>query len=447
MSTQGGGRLGLLWSNAGYPSYEDFCLGEPEKIRDMRRVFMMASGWVFRRHVQYLNSETFQVTLSGDIQADEDVRDAFYTEWDSKRWCCVPPGMCKELKLMGVSSTDLKSADWRVVMHSAAAALQLSMADVEAMHSRNRLLARNAFHAVSSRSINDESKRYMQEAVDLQVPKETTRFDTHATDQKVSKNSGLNIYGSKPKACKSQSALEIFRKRFLHEKQLVDKINPCSKEAWNDVRDAFGNLSQQQMDVYTRMAEESRTNAKIHRAQRKTNPAISTGHKMRAQSTEMVSVKESPLIHAQVVPLWKLSNILAEASSTEQLACGVAKHFEQGQIISKQKFPLCEGSLETAFRGLAANHVTGKQAETTFRVESERIARPPPDDVFPDRVTYEGVCGSLCRFRSDCKRVSMHQHIESSFREAIARKGGVKQAVTSDLLCCLADWCRYFSLF
>lgn len=448
MSTTGKGRLLLLWANSGYCEYEDFCLNESKKIREMRRLFMMASGWIFRRHVKYLNSESFKVTLSGDVGAEQSTLDHFYSTWDRKGDCCVPAGLAKELKRMNVTSADLKSPDWQQTMYNVAATLQLSMADVEAMHSRNRVLARSAFSSISAKFINEESRRYMEEALVLQKPQqaESTAHGQHANQ--TSKRSGLVIKGPALKMhnCKGQSALEIFRKRYLTEKQTTEKVNPCDKTLWAEIKTAFENLPDDQRAIYTRMAEQSKEKAFSERAKKNALKSIAN----RSASVEDVvatqQIRESTVIHAQVLPMWKLGDVMSKDASVEKLATAVAKNATStgSDIVAKSVHPITEGTLETAFVGMASNRLTGRQAESMFNQEAERIARPPDDDIFPDRVVHEGACGELCRFRTVHERIAMHQHIEGLFLEIVRAKGGVKGAVNSDILCgLLMKWQQF----
>ena len=449
MNSDGEGRVLLLWSNAGYLTYEDFCLAETEKVRDMRRLFMLASGWVFRRHVEYLNSETFQVTLSGDMEAEQSTLDAVFESWDRKHACCVPSGICKDLKLMGVSSRDLQTDKWRQTMRNVAATLQLSMADVEAAHSRNRLLARSAFHTIASKYINQESKRYMEEASDLQNPQHNNSGENHVGQ--VEKKTGLVIRNDPGKNCKGQSALEIFRGRFLSAKQTVGNFNPVSKEIWTEVKTAFESLSQDERAIYEQMALESRSSA-AHARQQKRSALDPTTVEDNSEASMQVLVRQQvdageTMIHTQVVPFWKLGELLSSSTTAEKLALTVAKQVSQHKLIPKAAFPISEGTLESAFHGLAANGFTGKQAESKFNVEAERIARPPADDVFPTRVIHEGVCGELCRTFSDSIRISMHRRVEDLFLQIVAKKGGAKKAINADILCNQAEqWFTFFLL-
>lgn len=438
MSTKGEGRLCLLWHNSGYSDYEEFCLGEPNKIREMRRVFLLACGWFYRRHSQYLNSDSFAVTLAGDVEANPDTLDTFLRKWDQKKHCCVPSGICKDLKRQGITAEDLQKPEWKCLMYNAASMLQLSMADVEAMHSRNRVLARSAFHTISSKFINRESQCFMEEASELQDPpgRQVSCSNSKAT---TTKDGGLVIVEPKQKTsnCKGQSPLEIFRKRFLQQKRLLESVNPCSKEVWEEVKTKFDELSPDEKSVYEKMSQESMT-AAVHARGRKI-ALKNAGTALQVTASKEQQVREAPAVHTQILPLWKLCQVLSDDhASVDRVAAAVGKHMSSPQAIAKSNFPLSESTLEAAFRGLSSNGITGKAAESKFHLESERIARPPANDIFPSRVVHEGVCGELCRHFADPRQIGLHQGTAAIFNSIVTRKGGVKSAVISDPLCDLA---------
>ena len=430
MCSEGSGRLLLLWFNSGYPTFEDFCLGEPAKTRELRRVFLLASAWCFRRHVKYLNSEQFQLTLCGDSNADTGTMDQFFQTWDRKKHCCVSSGICKEMKKMGVTSNDLKTRKWRQTMYHTAATLQLSMADVEAMHSRNRVLARSAFHSIASKFINKECKSFYEEAQVLQGCKSS---ETSCLNQDFKKD-GLQVISQKPYQ-KGQSALELFRHRYLKGKMANESFNPCSKEVWNEVKDSYNSLPQDQKDIYESMSSESKAHAALQRAKKK---AEKTGNAQRDETANNVALvdeqKEPPFFHVQSVPYSKLTSAVSDASTLEDVVQLAGKKLRQ-ELPGKHTFPLSENVLETAFQGLARNGLSGKAAEAKFRVESERMARPPDNDIFPERVVHQGVCGELCRNFTDPRRISFHQRVEDLFHQLVRDLGGVKEAVGYDPLC------------
>ena len=126
----------------------------------------------------------------------------------------------------------------------------------------------------------------------------------------------------------------------------------------------------------------------------------------------------------QSVPYSKLTSAVSDASTLEDVVQLAGKKLRQ-ELPGKHTFPLSENVLETAFQGFARNGLSGKAAEAKFRVESERIARPPDNDIFPE----------LCRNFTDPRRISFHQRVEDLFHQLVRDLGGVKEAVGYDPLC------------
>ena len=307
------------------------------------------------------------------------------------------------------------------------------MADVEAMHSRNRVLSRCAFHSISAKFINREAKTFMEEASVLQKTEDCESLGGPAMGSDL-----VKVHGPKAKAAKGESALHLFRKRYLS--QLQEKVNPCSREMWHEVKGAFENLPQDQRAVYDRLAEESSTNAALVRSRMRSGQLAPCSSENGQTSLVEQSFSEAVMLHTQVLPLWKLVDVLTHCSTVEQLAIALGKQFAQnGKVSAKLQCPISESTLETAFHGLASNGLTGRQAEKQFQAESERIGRPPETDVFPEKVVHLGVCGELCRRVSKPSRIALHRRLETLFQEVVSKSGGVQGSVASDPLCGFAE--------
>jgi len=71
-----------------------------------------------------------------------------------------------------------------------------------------------------------------------------------------------------------------------------------------------------------------------------------------------------------------------------------------------------------------------------FQKDAERIGRPPSqEDIFPKKVVHESHCGEQCRHFGDPQRSQLHVNLLLTMQALVARKGGVKPAILSDLLC------------
>ena len=435
-SVDGDGRLQFLWANSGYSSYQDFCSCMPHRVRAIRRTFMLAAAWIFRRHFAYLHRDMFTITLVGDPDAHPETLETVLRKWDRKHMCCVPQGLARDLKREGLTSSDLMSQScWKEALFWTAGTVQLSCADIEAMHSQNRSLAGSAFHSIAARFINTESHRFSKEAINFQ--KGLVNQDCTQTTRKqcVGKTIAVDDCTAKKATPKGLSPLEIFRQRFLKTLSSTGSINPCSKECWAAVRSAWEETSEQEREIYRLLSEQSMQDAANARAQRARQNSTRTDA-LAVRKEEHAEVQAT--VHTQAVPL---SDLVELVSLPDQLQAAVLGHVSQSNAAlaqSKTSYPLGEAALERAWQVQRSKGISGKECIQKFRVEAERIARPSEDDLFPKTVSHESHCGSQCRHFSDRRRILLHSRLMEQFREIVTFKGGVKNVVLSDVLCTLA---------
>ena len=438
MSESGDGRLLFLWGSSGYASYADFCACCPDRVREIRRTLMLASEWIYRRHHAYLHRDTFSLTLVGDKDCSLETRDAMLRAWDRKHVCCVAAGMPRDLKRAGVTSSDLMTPAWQEAMYWTAFTMQLSCADIESMHSQNRAMAGSAFHSIAARYINTEAQRFSNEALDLQQGVSKPVSDQTRAGRKVKVAANITVQdctGNKPNL-KALSPFELFRKRYIELHQTTGFVNPCSKEFWNDVKDQWNKLSQEEKDIYQTLSEQSRVASQTARAKRRIDDTQETSETVESTGEALV-VQPPPLhaVHTQVVPLTDLCELV---SRPEDLQKAVCQTMNPSSVLPKSRYPLGEEALEHAWRTQRLKGVSGKESIKKFRVEAERIARPSEDDVFPKKVVNHSCCGLQCRHFAERTRVELHAGLLQRFRDIVSFKGGVKQVVESDTLCGLA---------
>lgn len=172
LSQSGTGRLELLWSSIDFANYKDFCAIFPERCRAIRRLLMLGAAWVFRRHFVYFNSDHLALMMCGDKDSHAETLKTFLGFWEHKNHCCFPPGLARDFKQLGLHAGDLTHGNSKNFLYAMASTLQLSIADVEAMHSQNRALTGASFASISAKFINAESKRLREEAAALQYGKD-----------------------------------------------------------------------------------------------------------------------------------------------------------------------------------------------------------------------------------------------------------------------------------
>ena len=267
MSMTGQGRLKLLWRQ--YPSYEEFCLSEPGRVRQLRRGVMLMAGWIYRRQYVYMNSLQYAIAILGDPDADPDVVSRVLQAWDSKNACCIPQGVARMLKRRGLSSLDLMTPRWRTLLHWYGSTLTWTIADVEQKHAVNRLSAGSSFSTICAKYINAAAAQQRQSDADGHAKAKATAESAPfaLSDSKPMNSIALKQTARKRQAgTKAQSPLELFRKDFLHKQSFMGTVNPCSKEVWREVKAQFAELPEAQRQVYDTLAADSGASATVARA-------------------------------------------------------------------------------------------------------------------------------------------------------------------------------------
>ena len=442
MSLSGRGRLVFLWPCRRFPDFATFCGAEPEKCRSIRRILMLGAGWVFRRHFVYLNSDQFAVTLGGDEQADPHTLRNFLDFYDAKHWCCFPPGLCRDLKQQDLTSVDLTSGNCRKLLHWVASTLQLSIADVESLHSQNRALQGSRFSSIAAKFVNAESKRLQDEAVKLQLGKSQEQHPSTSS----SAEKGIKIC-TKTITPKGLSPLELFRKHFLELRSRGETLNPCNKQVWQEVRDAWSQLTPGERELYQQMSETSKADALAKRKrikdQNKNNVQSNQGRPtvplpQSEETAALVPHEESRGVHLQTVSVSDLGSILDSASQD-----GLEKIFEcskpscpkkPSESLAKTGHPLSERTLDEVWRSQVRSGTSGKSAFQSFKKQSESIARPhDADDIFPNRVVHEGYCGEQCRHFGETLRIALHCNTLDMFNFIVSQSFGIETYVMFDV--------------
>lgn len=426
LNAEGSGRLLLLWSR--YSStrcLREFCQSTPDKCRNLRRVLMLTASWIFRRHHMYIRDENFQLLTLGDHSAEQEELDNFLALWDAKHHCCMPPGICKDLKLRGLTSKDLQDASYKTMFFWIVHTLQCSIADVESMHSQNRQFAGSAFSSVVSKFVNSESKRVSEEAKELQKL-EQTQEDTGKESLSKSKTEGIDVRDRTQRSMnpKAMSALELFRKRFMCLQRTSGEIvNPCNKDLWIEVKEAFNSLPSQERQLYESMAAESTVQAAIDRARAKESrfrsisapqSAASPQRKLchQASNMEVVQYMEKRNgLHAQLLPLHELCEIILGGGLQElqtRVANAGSSRAAGLNALSTDSFPTGEASLEKLWRSHLASGITGKVFLRNSQSQTESIGQPmSQEDSFPSKVVRESFCGEQCRHYADRRRIGL----------------------------------------
>ena len=409
---------------------------------------MLASGWVFRRHYRYLNSDPFSLLMCGDENANPATLDNFLAFWTVKHaCCCFPAGICRDFKKMNLTPDDLTYGRCKTLLYWTAATLQMSIADVEAMHSQNRALQGSSFASISSKFVNSEAVRVRDEARRLQFGKDDSDRDRGKTERltnMVSSEHGIKvIQKTKEPTPKGQSALEIFRKHFLRLNGQSEKVNPCSKQHWADVREAFAKLTAREKTLYQSLSHDSKINALSRRKvikhnmkqQRQLQQKPGTGDTGDQHSLTAVVEHggDGEGVHLQILPVHDLCNIFHNAGDEgiDPLKQVFQRHLgTKGPSLGKSEHPIGESALESVWRSQVRSGIDGKTAAKIFQRQAESVARPDDQqDVFPDRVVHEGYCGEQCRHHSTPKRIAQHCNLLALLNYIVQKTLGGRMGV------------------
>ena len=203
----------------------------------------------------------WQLFRSVDPREPEGTRSTLVAEFTAKSRCCVPFGFARNLK--DVPAADLEGDIWQGTLLFAAWMVRASVAGVETLHARSRRLAdpQMNWETFVSNFISEDAKAHVCQGD--ASPDDLPQLDGgHSTSSSPAlphgQGSVQDVQQPVPPAVwkRTQSALHLFHKKHLTSQQAAGrKINPASAAFWQEVREAFGELSQAEMEALT---EESR---------------------------------------------------------------------------------------------------------------------------------------------------------------------------------------------
>ena len=132
-------RLVLLWRLAGCGSLNEWYAHRPLDVRMFRRVCLLASGWIYRRHECKWNQCPWLLVGVADKRRSMADRRKIIRTFERTRICCLRPGMSRSLRSREDWSEDLMLSDvWLTVLYFFALLVTMVVADVEWRHQRNR---------------------------------------------------------------------------------------------------------------------------------------------------------------------------------------------------------------------------------------------------------------------------------------------------------------------
>lgn len=102
-------RLVLVYMPRGFQSAEAWEEERPEEVRCLRRLVILASSWIQRRHCDRLMQIPFALTCLSDPSVSPGFKQELSESWDALNLCCARPGIARQLKQRGITAKDLFS--------------------------------------------------------------------------------------------------------------------------------------------------------------------------------------------------------------------------------------------------------------------------------------------------------------------------------------------------
>ena len=100
-------RLLLLWRPSREASFEEWFAAHPAQVRQLRRVVLLVSASIYRRHVKALWSFPWLLVFMVDTRVSQADREEMTEQYDQKGSCCLPGGFARKLKVRGKTGKDL----------------------------------------------------------------------------------------------------------------------------------------------------------------------------------------------------------------------------------------------------------------------------------------------------------------------------------------------------
>jgi hypothetical protein len=132
-------RLLMLWRPSGAASFQEWFRTHPSEVQQFRRLVLLTSAAIFRRHAHCLRQFPWLfVSLVDDRLAPQE-KEHIAAAFDDLHPCCLPSGFARKLKETGVTSAQLMArSDVQELFTWFSRLVRMQIADVEWRHHRNR---------------------------------------------------------------------------------------------------------------------------------------------------------------------------------------------------------------------------------------------------------------------------------------------------------------------
>ena len=371
----------------------------PEKGLLLRRMILLATGWVRRRLVLVAEDLSLALFALGDNRRPHEHQHIAERVVNLKdNLCCARPGLLRRLCKSELSTQGLIERGPH--FYNVANIAWLSVGCVEKVHARHRSQSHRQmqWHTFAAAQVNAEAKELF-ETRRSEEAKQQQRLQLRQPTQATSTRPTQQPQQQTAYPLRAQSAEQIYRTRWLAtERAMGRRHNPCSMDIWAAARHAWANENPRVREATILEATTSRHLARMSRNAKRNHIAIVDD---RWEPPSALGDISSEAGQARThTPSLNDSRLMA---SGETQACGSIDAFRVlANDKTTQPAPLSASVLEHFLAGsLFVPNLQGPQMPRTLRrlekawkEASARIAAGRP---FPNAVEYQTHCGALCQ--------------------------------------------------
>lgn len=478
---QGGAekRVVLAWRFQRCRSLSEWVATKPVEARLLRRILLLVSAWLFRRHIVPLSEPPWSLCVVSSTKATPTQKMKACESFDSLNSCCLRAGLARSLKDRGVTGPALLTEKWRRILYTLSAVADLQIADVEVRHARNRKFA-NAFgrtgwpqfvaayvnreaHALHRARCGETRRAGRHTAERGQQPALQDRPPQAQQPPPLELDGALAVRSKADRRARpylrAQSALDLFRYDFYaRNKAMGGREQVHSNNLWGRIREEFDSLPCERRRFYETWAHESVLTAKQARARKKALAAqrgevvalhgtTQNGDSIALPPPDEQNPHEAPfLVDGTLIRRARNTGFLSASSyalsaegdfSPEELCKLLATSQKQiahrdGDVVDA---PISGETLSDHFQLMRSRGITQEALYQAFVAESQRMAGPAGgNDAFPQNVTYPTQCGVVCLQKVGEEYFNMHRQVLSNLLDFVASFGKPSQVHAKDII-------------
>ena len=259
------------------------------------------------------------------------------------------------------------------------------------------------------------------------------------------------------------SALHLFRRDYMTQKVQPDSAESwVSKEAWDEVRQAFCNLPLERRESYEkqRLAHIDRERC-LRPITNQTRPSdsgillLGNGKKPQQATHDLVTLADEqnqlrPLIPDTKCPAPILANLLPSDFDKMKHATNNIDNCLQETLKQAREhvgadhtvaWPVQESNVLSALAGVRGKGMTLRDAHKDFASKCNMVAGPATgQQESPNTILIHGKCGTLCQLEHLPSQRVLHRKIANGLQEAVSFDKPTRVVQDDVLIACKAEY-------